>query len=93
MILKEVWSEDPERCYSLHRIDGKTVRVRGIFGHHLIAEIFSPVLLQWQAISFTAEPVPEHTRHHVNEATEELLSEVKLILGHEKPPMASLRFC
>ena len=44
-ILKTVEHEDLERYYSLYRIDGKTIRIRGVCGWYLIAEIFSSVLL------------------------------------------------
>jgi len=81
--LKAIWDEDPERCYSLHRVDGKTIRIRGVFGRQFIAEIFSPALLKWELIAFTTEPVLEHTVECVNQATAALLDEVKLILGDD----------
>lgn len=79
--LKTVWSEVLERCYSLHRIHGKTIRIRGVFGRHLVAEIFSPTLLQWQLMAMTTERILEHSVECVNQATIELLDEIKLILG------------
>ena len=81
--LKTVWSEDPERCHSLYRMDGKTVRIRGVFGRHLIAEIFSFALLQWQIVAFTTEPVLEHTTEYIDQASAILLDEVRLILGDD----------
>jgi hypothetical protein len=79
--LKMVWSEDHERFYSLHRVAGKTVRIRGVFGRRLITEIFSPALSRWELMTMPVEPILNWTRELVDLETAALLSEVELILG------------
>ncbi|MGD8499549.1 MAG: hypothetical protein PVJ86_02815, partial [Phycisphaerales bacterium] len=62
----------------LYRINGKAVRIRGVFGHSLIAEIFSTVL-KWEPITLpkrVSRDPGSHTQRIV-----ELLNETKLILG------------
>jgi hypothetical protein len=81
--LKTAWSEDYERFYSLHRVAGKTIRIRGVFGRRLIAEIFSPALSKWELMTMTVEPVPGWTQELVDLETAALLDEARLILGYD----------
>jgi len=80
--LKTAWSEDYERFYSLHRVAGKTIKIRGVFGRRLMAEIFSPALSKWEFMTMTVEPVPGWTQELVDLETAALLDEVRLILGY-----------
>ena len=79
--LKVVWDEDPERCYSLYCIAGKTVRVRTVFGGRLIAEVFSTAALRWELLTMPTARMEEHTKEHVNQMTVEALEQAQLILG------------
>lgn len=71
--------EDFERCYNLHRVAGKMVRIRGVFGRRLIAEIFSPAL-RWELLTMPTVRVLGHIEKDFDQMAVIVLNEVKLIL-------------